>query len=180
MPRIWAQILLDSGDSQIGTLQRSEGLDAHFPEMMSIDESGIVRILPDEMRVANVAQKAAFGLYLHRYKPKYHPKLQEFFVVKPMHDRDPNNFIVTMAHTERFQPRRWVHLQTIAISGRKVQVCDYMFVRNWVYNDFGRLFCIMRFHETIWVAVRCPNPSSLKRKGSLHSGGRLDQEDLFS
>ena len=35
---------------------------------------------------------------------------------------------------------------------------DYMFVRNWAWHDFGHLFCIMRFHETIWAAVRCPHP----------------------
>ena len=68
-----------------------------------------------------------------------------------------------LAHTERFQARRWTHVQTLKLPGQgRVQVFDYMFVRNWVWRDFGRLFCIMRFHETIWAAVRCPHPPNRK------------------
>ena len=160
-------------------LQHSEGLDTHFQEVMSVDDTGRVRIAPNESRVANVAQKVAFGLYLHRYKPKHIPKLQDFFVVKPMHDRDPENFIVTMAHTERFQPRRWTHFQEVFKEGRSVQVFDYMFIRNWVYLDFGRLFCIMRFHETIWAAVRCPNPSTRRARRFPDLDSTCLQGDLF-
>ena len=46
-----------------------------------------------------------------------------------------------MAHTERF-------------SGAPLDT--------WVWRDFGRLFCIMRFHETIWAAVRCAHPPNRK------------------
>lgn len=139
---------------------------------MNIAEDGRVYISPNEVRIATVARKIAFGLYLHRYTPKTLPSLDEFFAIKPMHGHDRNNFIVVMAHNEKFQPRRWNHYQTIRHpDAGKVQVFDYMFVRNWVYADFGRLFCIMRFHETVWAAVRCPHPPNRKhnRRRVRHS-----------
>lgn len=118
---------------------------------------------PNEVRIANVARKAAFGLYCHRYTPKQMPSLEDFLPLKPIHDGENNNYIVLMAHNEKFQPRRWHHMQTVRLSnGSKLQVFDYMFVRNWVWGDFGQLFCIMRFHETIWAAVRCPHPPNRK------------------
>ena len=149
-------------------LQRSVGLDTQLQNLMNVAEDGRVYIDPDETRIGNVAQKVAFGLFVHRYKPLTTPNLKDLFVLRPIHDRDPKNFIVTMAHDVRFRRRRWSHMQTIKVSGKKVQVLDYMFIRNWVYADFGRLFCLIRFHETIWAAVRCPNPTTKK-----HRNGRL-------
>ena len=62
-----------------------------------------------------------------------------------------------------------------------MQVFDYMFVRNWIWRDFGRLSCLMRFHETIWAAVRCPAVQirkNIKRcASSLYAGQR--QLDLL-
>lgn len=170
---------VDESGSVDRMLQHSEGLDTHFQEAMSVDETGRVRIKPNESRVAKVARKVAFGLFLHRYKPRRLPKLQDFFVVKPMHDRDPENFIVALAYTERFQPRRWTHFQEVCRGGRTVQVFDYMFVRNRVHLDFGRLFCIMCFHETIWAAVRCPNPSTRRTQRFPEFGSDCLQGDLF-
>ena len=144
-------------------LQKSPGLDTLIQGSLHAAEDGRVYITPDEVRIANVVRKVAFGLYCHRYTPKTRPALGDFFALKPMHERDDNNFIVVMAHTERFQARRWTHVQTLKLPGHgRVQVFDYMFVRNWVWSDFGRLFCIRRFHETIWAAVRCPHPPNRK------------------
>lgn len=144
-------------------LEGSAGLDALIQNSLNVGDDGRVYIAPDEVRIANVARKVAFGLYCHQYTPKQPPQLDEFFALKPIHGHDSNNFIVIMAHNERFQPRRWNHVQTIKSQGHgKVQVFDYMFVRNWVWGDFGRFFCIMRFHETIWAAVRCPHPPNRK------------------
>jgi hypothetical protein len=163
-------------------LQSSAGLDARITNSLRVSDDGRVYIVPDEVRIANVARKVAFGLYCHRYTPKTLPSLDEFFVLKPMHGHDGNNLIVVLAHTERFQPRRWNHIQAIKPSGhRKIQVFDYMFVRNWYLRDFGRLFCVMRFHETIWAAVRCPEPPNRKhpkrRVGEAHGGS---QGQLFT
>ncbi len=158
----------------------SAGLDARIERSLRVAEDGRVFITPDETRIANVTRKVAFGLYCHRYTPKVLPPIDEFFALKPMHGHNANNFIVLMAHTERFQPRRWTHIQTLKVPGHgKVQVFDYMFIRNWVWGDFGRLFCIMRFHETIWAAVRCPEPPNRKhpkrRVGNSYFG---HQEEL--
>lgn len=144
-------------------LQKSEGLDVRLQNSMSVGEDGRVYFRPDETRIANVSRKIAFGLYCHRYSPQNLPSLHDFSALKPVHNLDNTNFIVVMAHNEKFQPRRWKHVQTIASPGHgQIQVFDYMFVRNWVWGDFGRLFCIMRFHETIWMAVRCPHPPNRK------------------
>ena len=101
-------------------LQKSPGLDSLIQGSLRTTEDGLVYITPDEVRIAKVALKVAFGLYCHRYTPKTLPSLDDFFVLKPMHDHDDSNFIVVMAHTERFQPRRWTHVQTL-IESRIIQ-----------------------------------------------------------
>ncbi|SLM41753.1 conserved hypothetical protein [Nitrospira sp. ND1] len=156
-------------------LKKSIGLDVRLQNSMHVSKDGGVYIAPDEPRIASITRKVAFGLYNHRYTPKILPSLDDFFPFKPVHNLDNTNFIVIMAHNEKFQPRRWKHIQTIIVPGHgKVQVFDYMFVRNWIWGDFGRLFCIMRFHETIWAAVRCPHPPNRKHRkrriAPLYSG----------
>ena len=158
-------------------LERRLGLDTHFKNRART-EGGGVAIVPDEIRIANVTRKVAFGLYWHRYKPTAMPALNKFFAAQPVHSLDDNNPIVLMTHNDRFRPKRWRHVQTLKMPGlAKVQVLDYMFIRDW--NDFDRLYCIMRFHETIWAAVRCPHPSSRRNSkscaGQVHSG----QGELF-
>lgn len=144
-------------------LQRGVGLDAHFAESIRVAEDGRVFITPDERRIANVTRKTAFGLYCHRYTPKTPPAMDSLLALKPVHGLDNTNFIVAMAHTEKFQRRRWKHVQATVSPGRgKAQVFGHMFVRNWVWEDYGRLFSIMRFHETVWATVRRPNPPNRK------------------
>jgi hypothetical protein len=142
---------------------------------MAVSEDGRVFIKPDETRIGRIMQKVAFGLYCHRYAPQVIPTVDAFLALKPVHDLDNTNFIFVMAHNEKFRPRPWKHIQTLAGSGKvRWQVFDYMFVRNWVWGDFGKLFCIMRFHETVWAAVKCPNPpgkrSPKRRIGAIHTG----------
>ena len=158
-------------------LQKSPGLDSRIQASLHTTEDGRVIIIPEEIRVANVARKVAFGLYCHRYTTKTPVSLEEFFALKPMHERDRRNFIVAMAYSQRFRPRRWTHIQTLTLPGhnKRVQVFDYMFVR----NGFGGLWasvCLMRFHETIWAAVRCPSVQirkNIKRRASnLYAGQR--------
>jgi len=140
-------------------LQRSPALDAYFANSLHIGDQGRIFITPDETRIANVARKIALGLYYHRYAPRTPPALDDFLALKPLHTLANSNFMFILGYNERIKPRRWNHLQTLVIPGRrKIQIFDYMFVRNWVWADIGRLFCIMRFHETVWAAVRCPNP----------------------
>jgi hypothetical protein len=166
---------VEIGGSVDRMLERSAGLDAHFIDSMVVTDDGRVAITPDESRVANVTRKMAFGLYCHRYLPLAIPPVDQFLGLKPVHDLDSTNFIFVMAHNERFRPRPWTHVQTLTGPGKgRVQVFDYMFVRNSVWRDFGKLFCIMRFHETVWAAVRCPNPpgrrNPKRRVGAAHIG----------
>lgn len=166
---------VDEGGSVDRMLERSAGLDQHLINSMVVAEDGRVSIIPDETRVANVTRKTAFGLYCHRYTPLVIPPLTNFLALTPVHDLDNMNFILVMAHNERFRPRPWTHVQTLNRPGSgRVEVIDYMFVRNWVWADFGRLFCIMCFQETVWAAVRCPNPPSRRnpkrRVGPAYSG----------
>src|SRR5258708_5405206 len=161
-------------------LGRSAGLDKHFTDFMTVIEGGGILIVPDEIRIANVTRKVAVGLYWHRYKPTVAPALNEFFALKPVHSLDVDNFIVLMTHNERFRPKRWKHLQTLKMPCLgKVQVLDYMFVRNWVWCDFGSLFCIMRFHETILAAVRCPATPNRKNSKSRVGLVHPEQGGLF-
>jgi hypothetical protein len=114
------------------------GLDTKFQNVLSTTGNGNVLITMDEFRVAGVAQKIAFGLYIHRYRCVKKLKIGDFFAVKPTDIHDPDNFILMLAHNERFQPRRWTHMQTVCSEKSKVQIFDYMFVRNWVYADLGK------------------------------------------
>jgi hypothetical protein len=165
-------------------LSRSIGLYFSFLPASHVNNDGRIYITPDVQRMANVAQKIAFGLFITRYRPRVTPPRDSFFALKPMHDQDTSNLIMAMAHTEKFTPRRWIHVQPLPGQGRrKVQIFDYMFVRNWIDRDFGKLFCIMRFHETVWAAVRCPNPSTAKAKSrrpgaSYAEHGRLPLLEL--
>jgi hypothetical protein len=172
---------VEAGGQVDRMLERSAALDTHFLMVKRTGEDGRVYITPDEVRIARVTQKVAFGLFINRYRPMKNPALDDFLALKPIHNFDNSNFIVMMAHTERFSPRRWTHVQPLPGPGRrKVQVFDYMFVRNWVWTDFGVLFCIMRFHETIWAAVRCPNPSSRKsHKGRVGAAYAEQELPLF-
>lgn len=144
-------------------LQRRPRLGAHFVEQENVAKGRRSLLILDESRIGKVIRKVAFGLYYLRYKPGTPPALADFLALKPFRNFDEANFIAVMAHTERFRPRRWIHVQTLTLPGQgKVQVFSYMFIRNWVWTDFGKLFCIMRFHETLWAAVGCPHPSQGK------------------
>jgi hypothetical protein len=145
-------------------LQRDSRLDDLFIQSAEVKEDGRVFLKPDIDRLGRVLRKVAFGLYCHRYRPASPPSLEEFALMGISHEQSSDNSIVVMAHTERFRPRRWRHVQAVAIDGRKFQVFDYMFVRNWVWSHFGSLVCLLRIHQTLWAAFRCPNPSSRRTK----------------
>jgi hypothetical protein len=55
-------------------LTRHPALDQHFQDIMKVSEDGKVYICPDEGRIGKVALKAAFGLFIHRYKPYSSPR----------------------------------------------------------------------------------------------------------
>jgi hypothetical protein len=128
-------------------LTRSRSLDDRINASLQTAEDGRVYLQPELERIARVVRKVAFGLYLKRYTRKA-AALTEFDVWPLEHSQSGDQRILLMAHNERFRPKRWVTVQK--------GVFAYMFVRNWIWDDFGRVFCIMKFHETIRAAVGCP------------------------
>lgn len=152
-------------------LRRKPLLDDRIANALDIDEIGRVYLRVEEKRIARVIKKIAFGVYLHRYKLSTIPRLSQFRVWPTAHGESSRNPIEVMTHTERFRPRRWIRLQK--------GVFEYMFARNWVWADFGKLVCIMKFHETIWAAVCCPE---LRRGGERSYRQRVNarQFGLFA
>ena len=70
-------------------LQQSPGLDSLIIDALHVAEDGrSVYITPNEVRLANVTRKVAFGLYCCRYTPKTLPSLDDFFALKPIHGGD--------------------------------------------------------------------------------------------
>jgi hypothetical protein len=172
---------VDHGGSVNRMLERSTGLDAHFIHSMAVADDGHVFITPDETRIRNVTRKVAFGLYCYRYAPLVIPPIHNFVALKPVHDLDTTNFTIVMAHNDRFRSRPWTHVQTSRTDKGKVQVFDYMFVRNWVWTNYGKLFCIMRFHQAVWAAVRCPNaPGGRNPKRRIGERTRWQRELPFA
>lgn len=129
-------------------LSRSPGLNDRITDALDVDENGRVYLNVEENRIARIVQKIAFGLYLHRYRRSRIPRVSQFRVWPSAHAGNLQNHVVVMAHTERLRSRTWIRLQR--------SVFEYMFARNWVWTDFGKLVCIMKFHETIWAVVSCP------------------------
>lgn len=137
------------------SLERRPALDERIVQSLSVGSDGRVYFAPEMDRLEAVSRKIAFGLFCHRYELARLPSIGDFRPVPLSHSEDAMNYVFVMAHTERFMPRRWTHLQR--------GVFSYMFVRNWVWSNFGRLVCIMKFYETLWAAVICPWPSHRSR-----------------
>lgn len=129
-------------------LSRSPRMDNRITNALDVDENGRVHLKVEERRIARVVQKIGFGLYLRRYQTSRNARVSDFRVWPLAHAGSSQNPMVVMAHTARLHPRRWITLQR--------SVFEYMFARNWVWTDFGKLVCIMKFHETVWAAVSCP------------------------
>ena len=153
-------------------LDRRPALDDRIVQSLGTGSDGRVYFAPEMDRMEAVAQKVAFGLFCHRYKLGKVPEISTFKPAPLAHSEDAMNQIFVMAHNERFTPRRWTHLQK--------GVFSYMFVRNWVWSDFGKLVCIMKFYETLWAAVICPWPSrGLRSRRRRHEDLATEQSKLF-
>ena len=138
-------------------LARDSRLDGEVNSELVIASSGKgVMYQPEQGRLQRITQKVGFGLYLTRYEPKRQPPLADFKSSPLFHSHDPQNWLLVMSHTERFQSRRWKVLQH--------GVFAYMFVKDWAEPDAGRLFCVFKMYETLWGAVRCPNANAGGRR----------------
>lgn len=153
-------------------LARRPNLGDRILQALSMGRDGRVYFAPEMDRLEKVTQKIAFGLFCHRYRLRAVPYISDFRPAPLAHSEEAMNNIFVMAHNERFMPRRWTHLQP--------GVFSYMFVRNWVWADLGKLACIMKFYETLWAAVICPWPSRGSRScRPKHDDPASVQSSLF-
>lgn len=146
-PRLLSKV--DDGGVVDRMLVRDKRMDDRFNKSMGV-HNGRVYIRPEMDVVNRVITKIAFGLYANRYPKSKLPSLKDFEIMFLSHVAHENaKKIFAMAHNEKFQPRRWCHIQR--------GVFSYMFVRNWLWQDYDRLVCILKMHETLIAAIRCPN-----------------------
>lgn len=137
-------------------LARNRKMEEEFVQASGV-EGGRIYIQPEMRKIQRVVRKIAFGLYVNRYGRCKVPYLNDFKIMLLSHiSQEEASRILVMAHTERFQPRRWTHIQR--------GIFSYMFVRNWVWGDYGRLVCLFKMHETLLAAVVCPDLKSKGRK----------------
>lgn len=146
---------IDAGGVVDRMLARNPRLDDRILTSLIPQKNGTVAFQPEEARLQRVVQKIAFGLFLDHYRPHPLPELRDF-VPWPLQHAESVNPLVAMSYTERFTPRRWNVIQR--------DVFAFLFAKNWVWTDYGRLFCLMKLHETIWSAVLCPNSSFGRRR----------------
>lgn len=158
---------VDEGGPVDRALQRAPGFEQRFIERMTVDESGRVRLEPEMDRLALVFTKVACGLHWLRYGQS--TRLSEFGPVDcwpvNIEDRLPVE-IVAATYTERFRPKRWNTIQE--------GVFSYMFIK---LMD-GRLACVFKIHETVWVACVVPRPSRGKSRYRAPAQDRLPLADL--
>lgn len=111
-------------------------------------------------RVERVLGKIALGLYFARYGRVPRPPGAEPIGAFPYTMKDYRPVVlITSTHSERFEPKRWRHVQE--------GVFSYIFVR--YPQSYGHLICIMDFHQSMWGAVRLAQP----RRGSARSHRQL-------
>lgn len=136
------------------TLTRSPGLEDRIIKSLTVDDEGRVLIAPEHDRINRVVAKIALGLYVLRYGRIPLLTQVEPVAVYPCNvlDQRPPEMILG-AHTERFKPKRWNHIQPEAFS--------YMFVRRP-----GRRYqfcCIADIHQTVWAVACLPPPVHVNR-----------------
>ena len=149
------------------TLQRAPRLEDRLIRHIepAADGGANVFIHIEHSRLDRVLEKIARGLFFVRYGRVPPPPGIEAIGAFPytLTDYRPLG-LVASTHSERFEPKRWVHVQP--------GVFSYIFVRD--PRSYGRLICIMDFHQTMWGAVRLAQP----RRGSarFHRQLRLIEE----
>lgn len=131
-------------------LRRSAGLENRIRESLALTEEGLVAIEPEVGRLRRVVRKIAAGLYALRYGQRAHPSsIPKAGIVHLESEPARTAQLLLATHTERFQPKRWSHVQR--------GVFSYIFVRNWQTSH--QLTCVMDFHGEFWGAARVPIPS---------------------
>lgn len=146
-------VKLDEGGTVDRALQRAPALDERVLRSLEVTEEGTVAIRPETDRVYSVIQKIGLGLFVLRYRRV--PRLDQVWPVDAYSydilDQRPWPLFVSL-FTERFKAKPWTHIQK--------GVFSYIVIRD--PRNYGKLWCVMDFHQTLWGVVGFPNPRIVK------------------
>jgi len=127
---------------------KARGFSEKIDSAVRLDDDGRPYIEADINAIARIVKKVAFGLHCTDYpRHRNRPKLDQFEVIAIEPITQCAKTLGMMMNT-RFQPRRWQSLQP--------KVFSYMFLRNAIGTNRGDFICLMKFHETLAAAVKCP------------------------
>ena len=126
-----------------------------------------MRLNPDLVRIGRVVSKIARGLYFERYGQRIAEAdvRQVAAYSYNIEDQRPVHIFIN-TYSEKFQPKRWRHLQP--------NIFSYIFTRPGF--DDGGLYCIMDFHRTLWGVASFPPPISPKRRTTRQPIGQFKLE----
>lgn len=118
-----------------------------------LGEDGRTYFKPESKRIKRVIEKYAFGLFYYRYGKV--ASLTSFKCVGfyPFQSEDTRpSEIILLTHSERFQPKKWNHIQN--------DVFSYIIVRDWRRNN--KLTMIFHIHNTAWAVIEIPSANGKK------------------
>lgn len=143
----------EPGGSIYRSRQRSQKLYDRLVNSLVTDEDGRTYFKPESQRIKRVIEKYAFGLFFYRYKKV--ASLISFkcvgFYPFQVEETRPSE-IILLTHNERFQPKKWNHIQN--------DVFSYIIVRDWRRNN--KLTMIFHIHNTAWAVIEIPSPNGKK------------------
>lgn len=158
---------LDEGGDVDRAFARTPAKEQEILKILAPDETGRIRINPDLHRIERVIRKIARGLYFIRYGQRISDDDVKSVAAHPynIEDQRPAHVFIN-TYTERFQPKRWSHLQP--------NIFSFIFTRPG-FSD-GGFYCIMDFHRTLWGVASFPPPVSPKRRASRQPLGQFKLE----
>jgi hypothetical protein len=142
------------------TLMASAGLDAMIINSLTPDEDGRVSFKVDLDRIAIVTNKIAYGLFCLKYGLGTSSRLFSTLWISGPGQEIPPNFIAAQWIRPGLRRKRWTVVQSSSFS--------FLFAKGWMTGD-PPLYCMMNFHDTIFVAVGCPPPVGRKSGKRLRS-----------
>lgn len=112
-------------------------------------EDGRTYFRPETERLRKIIEKYAFGLYYWKYKKVAPLNLFKCVGFYPFHAEETRpSEIIMLTHNERFQIKKWTHIQE--------DVFSYIVVRDWRRDN--KLTMIFHIHNTAWAVIEIPYP----------------------
>lgn len=142
------------GGSVDRALMASPGLDERIIRSLSVD-AGEVYFAPEFARVANVAEKIAWGLHALRYGPGSTRFAFKCIVVADASEHPPPALLSVLYVWPGNRTKRWTTVQD--------GVFSFLLAKSWMAG-VAPLYCVMNLYETLLVAVSCPPPVSHRKE----------------